>query len=308
MSAFGLNVGASDGRPLKLIVGYPPGGSVDALARALSRSLHDAYPSGVIVENRAGAASRIAVAYVKNSDPNSNTALMYVSSFTSVYPFVYKNLRYAEKDFAPVTSICDVTFGLSAGPAVPDNIQTFQELVRWIKEDEAVRGQVGISGMGSILHFALIQLASATGLKLTIVSYKGGAPAILDAEGGHVPLVFNVLGEVIPRLQSGKLRLMGTTGATREVPSVPTFKELGLKFTAADSYGLVMPAKAPPQDIEKLNLAVRAAMKSNAVKEIFKTWSFMPANEQSPADFREIIRLEREKWAPIVKASGFVLE
>ncbi|MBT2326867.1 twin-arginine translocation pathway signal protein [Variovorax paradoxus] len=297
-------------KPLRIIVPYPPGGSTDVLARLIASKLQGTYAASVIVENKTGAAGRIAMDFVKNSDPNSGTVLINSSSSFSVYPYVYKKLGYSPlTDFTPVSTLCDFEFTINAGPAVPSEVKTLPELVRWVKADAPSRGKIAIPAIGTILHFTATRVAQATGMELSYVPYRGGPPAVADVLGGHTPLGFMQVGDVVQHVDGGKLRIFGMSGAQRSpiLPNVPTFKEMGFDVEVAEWFGLLMPAKAPPGEVAQLNAAVRDALASAEIKDGFRKMSFKPRGE-SPAEFAKLIRSDYEQWGPIVKATGFTVE
>lgn len=297
-------------KTLRIVVPYPAGGSTDVLARLIGSKLQGTYAPSVVVENRTGAAGRIAMEFVKNADPNSATVLINSSSSFSVYPYVYKKLGYAPlTDFSPVSTLCDFEFTINGGPAVPAEVKSLQELVRWVKADPATRGKIGIPAMGTILHFTATRLAQATGMELTYVPYRGGAPVVADVLGGHLPLGFNQVGDLVQFLDAGKLRVFGMSGAQRSavMPNVPTFKESGYDVTVAEWFGFLMPAKAPAAEVAQLNAAVRNVLTHPEVREAFRKMNFK-ARGESPEEFARLIRSEYESWGPVVRATGFTLD
>jgi tripartite-type tricarboxylate transporter receptor subunit TctC len=227
-----------------------------------------------------------------------------------VYPYVYKKLGYSPMtDFTPVSTLCDFEFTINGGPGVPAEVKTLQELVRWVKADPKARGKIGIPAMGTILHFTATRLAQATGMDLTYVPYRGGPPVVADVLGGHLPLGFNQVGDLVQFLDGGKLRVFGMSGAQRSpaLPNVPTFKESGYDVEVAEWFGFLMPAKAPAAEVAQLNAAVRAALTTPEVREAFKKMNFKPRGE-SPDEFARLIRSDYEVWGPVVKATGFTVE
>jgi tripartite-type tricarboxylate transporter receptor subunit TctC len=300
----------SDNRLLRIIVPYPPGGSTDSLARLIGGKLQGTYASSVIVENKPGAGGRIAMEYVKNVDPNSNTMVINSSSSFSVYPYVYRKLPYSPlTDFAPVSTLCDFEFAISAGPSLPATVKTLADLVQWVNASPKDRSQIGIPAMGTILHFTAFRVAEATGMKLTYVPYKGGLPVIQDVIGGHIPLGFNQVAEPAAYIKTGQLRVFGTSGPRRSLalPDIPTFKELGHDVESVEWFGLLLPAKAPAADVTRLNAAVRAALKTPEVRDVFQKLNFTVRGE-TPEEFAKLIRSDYEQWGPVVKATGFTVE
>jgi tripartite-type tricarboxylate transporter receptor subunit TctC len=300
----------SAGKSLRIVVPYPAGGATDVLARLIGNKLQAVYTGGVVVENRTGAGGRIATEFVKNADPMSGTMLINSSSTFSVYPYVYKKLGYAPlTDFTPVSTLCDFEFTIVAGPAVPAEIKTLPELVQWVKADPGTRGKIALPAMGTMLHFTATRVAQTTGMPLSYVPYRGGAPAVADVIGGHTTLGCMQVGDVIQYVESGKLRILGMSGAKRSaaLPNVPTFKEMGYDVEVAEWFGLLMPAKVAPAEVAQLNTLIRAALKQPDVLEVFSKMSFKARGESSD-EFRNLIRHDLEQWGPIVKASGFTID
>ncbi len=293
-----------------LISGFPAGGMGDYVARPLAERLRGKYASNVLVEARPGAGGRIAVEYVKKSNPDGLTILQIPSSPMVLYPNTYKKLSYDPfADFIPVTTMVSYAFVFTAGPGLPAEIKTVADYVKWAKANPK-QANYGIPAAGSALHFAGMMLQKAAGIDFTSVAYRGGAPLLQDVMGGQVPVSFNVLGEVLPHIRSGKLRALALTTAERStfLPEVPTMVEQGFKDIAMMEYlSLFLPAKTPPETVRRLNTMVREALQAPDVIDGLAKNGLQPVH-QSPEEFAQMLRQDYQRWSAIAKATGFTAE
>jgi tripartite-type tricarboxylate transporter receptor subunit TctC len=297
-------------KPLKIVVGFPPGGSVDTVARLLADQLRGTYAPTVIVENKAGAGGRIGAQAVKAGDADGTQILITPASILTIYPHVYKKLGYDTlADFTPVSSAASVTFALSVSSAVPASVKTVADYMAWAKANPK-DANYGSPAAGATPHFVGVMLGRAGGVPLNHIPFKGGAPLVSDLLGGQVQSGVNVLPEVLQHHLSGKLRILAVSGGKRSkfLPNVPTMAESGFKDVAADEYfGVFVPAKTPAEIVTKLNAAIRAALKTKPVIDGLEKASFDVGGE-SQAEFGKIVKSELERWGPVVKASGFSSE
>jgi tripartite-type tricarboxylate transporter receptor subunit TctC len=297
-------------KPVRIIVGFTAGGGTDVLARLLAEKLRGHYAPAVIVENRPGAAARLATEYVKNADPDGSVLLFTPDFPLTVYPHSYKTLSYDPvNDFTPVAPCAKSMLTLNVGPAVPETVKTASDFVRWCQANPA-RAQYGTTGAGATPHFVGVMLSRAAGLELTAVHYKGGAPALQDLLGGHVPASVNPISEVMPFANTGTLRTLAVTGSQRSrfMPQVPTMVESGYKDVIVQSWlGFIAPAKVPADTIAALSAVLRDATNSPDIIDSFAK----VGNEtdfKTPAEFAVQVKEEVVRWGPVVKASGFVAE
>ena len=213
-----------------------------------------------------------------------------------IYPYVYKKLSYDPfADFTPVTRVCKFPFAVSVGPAVPASVKTLADYMRWCAANPA-QALYGIAAAGSGTHFGGVMLSRASGVPLTSVPYKGGAPAVQDLMGGQVPATVNVLGEILPYLGSGKVRILATTGAARSrlTPDVPTVGETFPGYVAEEWFGAFTSRKAPADRVAKLAAAIQEALKAQAVVQGYEKLGFEVAGESGPA-FEAIIKAEVQR-------------
>ena len=296
-------------KPAKLILGFPPGGSTDVVSRLLVNHLKD-YAPNFIVDNRAGAGGRIAVQAIKTSPPDGASIGLTPESIFVIYPHVYSNLGYDPlKDFELVCSACSVTFGLVVGPMAPESIKTFQQFVDWCRANPD-KASYGSSGAGSMPHFAGEMIAKGANFKMVHVAYRGASPAVQDLVAGQIAANLAVLTNVLPFLESGKLRVLVTTGEKRSpfVPDAPTLSELGMKdIVAEEPFVIYMPLGTPRNIVTQLGALVQKAIGLPEVAEAYRKLALEPGRHQAD-EVRELVRRDTEKWGEIVKAAGFKME
>lgn len=294
--------------PVRILVGFPPGGSADLIARLAADKARDALGVPVIVENRPGAGGQIAAEALKNAAPDGKTLMASPVFVTVISPLTYKKLPFdPEKDFAAVSLAVNFQLALSAGPATP--ARTLAEYVAWVKGDPR-RASFGVPAAGSLPHFFGLMLGRAIGVELAHVAYKGGAPLLNDLMGGQIPVGVDVLSEALPQHRAGKLRILASSGAKRSpiAPEVPTFAELGYPQIQGDGwFGFHAPAKTPPAAVERLAAALAGAIRSADVTERLLKLGFEPVGS-TPEELARRMAEDRAKWAPIVKASGFSVD
>jgi tripartite-type tricarboxylate transporter receptor subunit TctC len=256
-------------KPLRVVVGFPPGGSADNLARTLAQQLNGVATS-VIVENKPGAGGRIALEAVKNSDADGSTLVLTPASMVAVYPHIYRKLPYDSlTDFVPVGRIAAASFILAVGPQVPAEVKTLTDFIKWGKANPTL-ASYGSSGAGSIPHFTGVSLGKSAGLDWSHVAYKGAAPAMNDLLGGQIAANISVVSNALPHIQAGKLRALAISSAKRNpaIPTVPTFAEAGFKDAAAvEWFGVFAPARTPADLINRLSQAIGAAERSKPFQD-----------------------------------------
>ncbi len=292
----------------KIVVGFPAGGSNDAIARLLAEKMQGRYADALIVENKVGAGGRLGVDAVRRAPADGGTILQTPGSILTLYPHIYKSLPYdALRDLTPVSSVCTLDFALVVGPAAP--VKTIGEYVDWCKASPR-QAIYGSPATGASPHFVGLMFGQAAGLDMMHVGYKGAAPAVQDLIGGQIPAYFGVLPDVSPHLKGGRVRVLATSGSRRSAitPDVPTFQEAGFKDVSVQEwYGILLPANAPERIVSSLNHAIQQALRDPEVLERFKALN-VDAAASTAAAFAERIRIERVRWAPIVKASGFKMQ
>jgi tripartite-type tricarboxylate transporter receptor subunit TctC len=296
-------------KPVHIIVGFPAGGGTDVIARLLAEQLRGTYASTVLVDNKPGAAARIAVEYVKSAEGDGSVMLFTPDFPITLYPASFRSLNYDPiRDFTAVSPAAKSMLTFNVGPAVPDDVKTLADFVRWCKTNPG-KAAYGTTAAGGTPHFVGVMLANAAGVAITPVHYRGGAPALQDLLGGHVPASVNPISETLPFAGSGKSRILAVTGSRRSpfLPEVPTMREQGYDVVVESWLGLFVPAKTPAETVNALSTAVADAAKSPQMAASLAKIGNEPTF-QSPAEFAATVKSDIARWSPIVKASGFVAE
>jgi tripartite-type tricarboxylate transporter receptor subunit TctC len=293
-------------RTARMLVGFPAGGSADAVARLLVDQIK-AYASSIYVENSPGAGGRTALDALKAGASDGSVLALTPGDQITLFPHVYNKLGYDPiRDFAPVTTVCTVQFLLTIGPLVPAQVRTLADFVEWCRANPKL-ATYGTPGTGSRPHFLGVALSRAGGFEFVHVPYKGGAPAIQDVLGGQIAAAVNVISNALPHVQSGSLRALATTAPQRSslLPQVPTMREAGYPACeAVEWFGVLVPAATPRELVTALNDVINHALKSDPIISGLAKQSFDLAGS-SPDDFARLIRSDTDRWGEIVKSSGF---
>jgi tripartite-type tricarboxylate transporter receptor subunit TctC len=290
-------------RPVRMVVPFAPGGATDIIARTVAQKLAERLGQPVVVENKPGAGTTIGNAEVARAKPDGYTLLFAPTPFV-ISQVVYATLPYdPKKDFAPVSLLATSPFIL----VVNANVQA-RSVADLVAAAKAKPGTLTFcsAGNGTVPHLAGELFKLRAGVNVVHVPYKGGGPAIIDLVGGQVDMMFATPIEVAQHVQSGKLRVLGTTSQKRlpAYPDVPTLAESGYPgFEVASFFGVLAPAGTPRDVITKLAGDFAWVMEQPDVRERFASQS-AAANVQDPASFARFLDAEREKWADIVKRSG----
>ncbi|HXF66139.1 MAG TPA: tripartite tricarboxylate transporter substrate binding protein [Burkholderiales bacterium] len=289
-------------RPIRLVVGFAPGGGTDTTARAMTPKLTELLGQQVIVDNRPGAAGNIAADIVAKANPDGYTVLMGTIAALAINPSLYEKLPFDPiKDFAPVTRAVDSTNILVVHPSVP--VKTVKELIALAKSKPLNGGSSGVGGAG---HLALELFNLQAGTKITHVPYKGGGPAMVDLLAGNINLIFATAASSVAHIKAGKIRALAVTTAKRSalVPELPTVAEAGLPgFEANNWYGVLVPAKTPRAVIQRLNKDFTTVLNSQEVKQFLFNQG-LDAAPGTPEEFGAYIKSEIAKWAKVIKAAG----
>ena len=294
-------------RPMKILVGFPPGGSVDTIARLLAEKLRASLGQNVIVENKPGAGGRVALNEVKKAAPDGQTLVLSPSGALVIQPWIYSNLGYDPiKDFTPVSRVTTFDFAVTAGPAAPKG--DLKAVLAWMKANPE-KANYATSGAGTVPHFAGQMLGQTAGIKMTHVAYKGGAPAAQDLIGGQVPLMVDTASETLEHHKAGKVRILAVTGEQRSkaLPDVPTLKELGIPMAADAFFGLYGPAGMPADVVNRIDRAVGDALKDAAIQEKIGTYGLVASH--AAAGQLTAMQVEHlKRWEAPIKESGFKAE
>ena len=298
---------AYPGKVVRVVVPYPPGGTVDAVARVISARLTETLGQQFIVDNRPGANGTIGSAAVAKSAPDGYTLLFQASTFVAA-PLLMQNVPYdVEKDFTPITNAGAVPLLITASPTIPAN--NLKEFIAVIKA--APKKYVfGTSAVGSASHLVEEAIRYEAKIDFMILPYKGTAPALIDVMGGHTSAMVDALPSTVPHVKSGKLKPLAVTTARRvsSLPDVPTVAESGLPgFEMVAWYGFWGPPGMAPELAIKVQQEVARALKSPQVAKTLGEYGFVVAGS-TPDEFRGYIGQESKKYAQLIKAANIKLE
>lgn len=294
-------------KPIRVLIGVPAGGTQDVLTRAIADAVRSSL-GPVILDNRGGAAGRIAVELVKNAEPDGHTLLLGTAGMMTMFPNAYKNLSYDPlRDFAPIVNAASFELAMVVHKDVPAN--TVQEFVAWARTQGAQGGKLSFAsyGAGTPSHFLGEMLNRAAGLQMLHVPYRGSTPARQDVMGGTVPLYFDTVGGAITMLPSGRIKVLATSGAKRSppMPAIPTFVELGYKdIIAAAWFSFYAPVKTPKPVLDKLRAEFARAVNSREVRQQLLLNGMYPVGD-GPEALQKTMREDTERWGKIMKATNF---
>ena len=296
----------------RVFVGFPPGGAPDIVARRLAEQLRGKLATAVVVENRPGAAGRIAVDAARLLPPDGLTLMLNPAGVLTVNPHTYRTINYKPfEDFTPLGLACIIDFGFAVGVAVPESVKTISHFAAWAKAPaNAGKVSYGSPAAGAPPHFAGDVLNRTLELGMTHVPYRGGQAALTDVIGGQLTAVVLTLGDLVAQARSGKLRILASTGAARSrfTPDVPTFAEQGVAgLDLRDWFGVYIAGKAAPAVVAKLAPMIAAALGSAEVAQALAT-AGLEARTSTPQELDRMGRADFERWGPIVKASGFLAD
>lgn len=294
----------------RILCGYPPGGSVDLVARKLGEFLATAGGAPPVAENKPGAAGRIAVEELKRTPADGSTLLVTPASIMTMYPHVYRRLSYDPfSDVAPVSIVAMTAFALAVGPAVPADVDTVDAFRRWCRDQP--RGVAcGNAGAGSMPHFMAMLYARESGSPLTHVPYRGGSAAMQAVAASEVPCAIGTEASARALVDAERLRILATTAAARSTffPRVPTFGNVGLPMLdQREWFGVFAAGGSAQAKLRAISDRLDAALQS---VEVHKTWDRigLTVAHADPAGLGETMRREHAFWGPLIRESGFVPE
>ncbi len=298
------NALAAQDAPLNLIVGYPPGGSSDRIARLVGERLGKELNVPVVIENRTGAGGRIAAQYVARAGANDNVLMLGNPAVMVVAPLVYDDIGYdPAKDFQTVSLVASYRFGL----AVPTT-SSVKDLAGMRAALAANPGQfnLGVPATGSLPHFFGLMLGEALGEVPEVVGYRGSGPLVTELIGGHLQYALDTFDALEPQHAGDKLRILAVSGETREPtqPNVPTFKEAGLDVVATGWNGIFAPASMPAEQVKRYGDAIKKIAQDEAFAKIILDARMEPIVANA-AESQKLLADYTAQWAPVVKESGF---
>jgi tripartite-type tricarboxylate transporter receptor subunit TctC len=295
-------------KPIRLVIGFAPGGAADYVARTISEPLGRALGQTVVVENRAGAGSSLAADFVAKAPPDGYTLLIASPSSISVNPALNPKLTYAFKDFVPVARITASPLVVAVNPKT--GINSMAELVAAAKKSPGALNYTS-SGNGSAPHLGAVHFSKVVGIAMTHIPYKGGAPAIQSVVAGDTQLTFGTPPSVLPMVQAGRLKAIGVTSLQRSplVPDVPGMTEAGMPgYSMSFWYGFFVPAGTPADIVKKVFDAASKALNEPEVKAALAREGTEVALSKSPEDFSRFLAEDNPFWAKLVKEAGVKLD
>jgi tripartite-type tricarboxylate transporter receptor subunit TctC len=292
-------------KTLKVLVGFPPGGSIDIVSRVLAEKMKDDLKVNIVIENRAGAGGRVAADLLKASPADGSVVMITPIVVPVLAPLVFSKLNYnPATDFAPVGHVCNFNFALSVPASLP--VKNVAEFVTWLKANPQ-KANFGSPAPGSLPHFFGEMLSRDAKADMVHVPFAGGSALMNALMGGQVSAGIDVLLEALEAHKSGKVRILATSGDKRSavLPDVPTFKESGFpNIVASGWFAMYAPAKTPAASIEAINRALNKALTHPEVLDRFGKLA-LEAGGGSAADLTKLEQASTARWAPVVKATGF---
>ena len=291
--------------PIKIVVPYPAGGGSDVAARLVADKMKDSLGQPVIVENKPGAGGRIGTEYAKGQPADGATMLVVNPALFVVAPVVFSKLAYdPDADFAPVSLITTYQFCVSVPPS--SAVKDVPGLIDWIKKNPN-QANYGSPAAGSLPHFFGLMIGKAAGVEMVHSSYNGSGPLVTALIGNQIPIGVDAY-DAQSAYHPDRIRILATAGTARKKPDIPTFKEQGYPDIEGTGWnGIVVPAKTPKPVIDKLSAAIVTAVRSPDVVEKIQGLG-NDAVGTTPEEFAAVLKKDRERWVPIIKASGFKAE
>lgn len=299
-------VHAESNAPMKIVIGFSPGGALDNMTRALAEKLRLEFDRPVIVENRPGAGAQLAVKAVANADPDGDTILISPATPFVLFPLTYDKLPYdPDKDLVPVAHLADTPLVASTSAESP--YSSMREYIDWVKKHPNQSG-VGMVSLGGTLHFGLLRLNQNAGLQLMPVAYKGSPAMLADEIGGILPIGLDAVAAKSELERAGRIKYLGVTGTERSklLPNVPTLLESGAPGFELSSgwYAAFVPAGTPAATVEKLEKAMMEIVQAPEFAEKMAQLG-METTGKTSSDLASSIKKQREEWRPVVEQSGF---
>lgn len=290
--------------PLRILVGYAPGGATDRVARIVGDKLAARLGVPVIVENKSGAGGRLAAQQAKATPANQNVLMLANPAVMVVAPLVFKDNGYdVERDFVPVSHVNSYDFALAVSPSMPARDLT--QLLAWMRANPK-QANFGVPATGSLPHFFALMAGEKAGVPTQVVGYRGSAPLLNDLLGNQVPAAVDTLDTVLAQHEAGKLRILAISGAQRSVfaPGIPTFKEAGLDLAATGWNTFFAPASMPKEKVARLASAIHAVMQEPETTARFKDAMMVPV-VSTQAQTASMLKAYQAQWAPVVQQSGY---
>jgi tripartite-type tricarboxylate transporter receptor subunit TctC len=294
--------------PIKVLVGFPPGGATDVVARLLSDKLKDQLKQPIIIENRGGAGGMIATQQLKAAPADGSTVMLTIDHSHVIVPLTFKAPGYDPvTDFTPIAGVASYFNALAVSSTL--GVKSLPELGAWFRSHPG-QANYGVPAAGSVPQFAGLIVGKSLGANVVPVPYRGGAPLVLDLLSGQVPVGIGSLTEYIEHHRAGKMRVLAVSGATRSkaAPDIPTFKELGLDGIDKNPWLAFFGPKGMPQAfVDRFSQAVATVLRDKDVLAKFEAMG-NEASYAAPAQLQEWVTSATAHWGPVIKESGYVLQ
>ncbi len=294
-------------RPVRILVGFAPGGTADVVARLVADKLKDSLGQPVIVENRAGATGRIAAEALKNSPADGSVIMLAPIGTVVVAPQAYKSNPFDTlRDFAPLSLAVNLHLAIAVANSTP--AKNLKEYIAWAKANQD-KAFYATSGAGTLPHFLGLLLAREAGIELTHVPYKGAAAYQSELISGMIPAAFDAMGDLSEYHKAGKLRILATAGSKRSgaMPEIPTMREEGFNVQGDAWFGFFAPAATPKAVLDKYAAAINRAVNAPEVSAKLANLNMEPIGS-TPEEFAAVVRRDWVKWGAVVRASGFTAD
>jgi tripartite-type tricarboxylate transporter receptor subunit TctC len=289
---------------IRIVVGYPPGGTSDRAARLVADRLGQKLGRTVVVENRVGAGGRLAAQQLVNTPADQTVMMLGNPAVMSVAPLIYKDLKFdPQTHFVPIGATTEYEFGVAVGAALP--IKEVAHMMAWLRANPD-KANAGVPATGSMPHFFALMLSYMSQVNIEVIGYRGSAPLVTDLIGGQVPIAFDTLDSMLAQHQAGKLRVLATSGGRRSAfsPAIPTFREQGLPLVATGWNTFFAPASMPKAMQDTLSAAVFQIMSEPDTRAKFMAANMTPIamnQAQTAAAFKAF----NAQWTPVIRRSGF---
>ncbi len=292
-------------QPVKIVVGFPPGGTTDVIGRLVAQELGESFGRPVVVENRPGASGTIGAGGVARALPDGHT-LLVVPSTHGTAPFLYAALPYEDRDFAPVSLVASTPYVLVAHPSMP--FKTFPELLAYVKQNPG-KLEYASTSPGTAQHLAGELVKRMAGVDMVHVPYKGTGAVMPDLLAGRIPMMFENVAVMLPHIRKGSLRPIAVSSAKRTplLPDVPAVAETLPGFEVLGWFGVYAPAKTPPDVVSRLNAEVNKAIAKPAVITRFAELGAEPLGG-SPERMTAFVTAEQDKWGAVIRELGIKVQ
>lgn len=302
-----LNLRAQDKPVIRILVGLPPGGGTDAIARVVADRLPEFLGQPVIIENRPGAGGRLAADVLMTAAADGTQWMIAPNATPTFQTLVFRQQLKWDlfRDFAPVASLATYPLGMAVTPSL--GVRTAREFIAWAKANPA-RATFGSPGLGGQNHFLGVQFAKAAGIDMPVTPYKGTPPLITDLLGGHVPAAVTLMDEMMRHHRAGKVRVIGIFSEKRFelMPDIPTFSEQGIPVMSSDGWtAMWAPAATPASEIRRMQQALQKVLALPVVREAMTTRLSVLPDYRDDVQTAQRQRAELAAWEPVIKASGF---